>query len=175
MLKVDNRPTAARQADNEDIRVWTLGGPWVQVWKSPVGRTDLLWWGALQGGEWGRLSPSAYALSAEAGFQFPTMWKPWVRVGYYAGAGDKDNTDDRHETFVSGMNTPRLYAMTPFYNMMNLEDAFVQVMLLPHPRWSARVDYHQVRLNKPADLCTRAVVRSITLSMGLPDVPPGEL
>ncbi|MGQ9737785.1 MAG: alginate export family protein [Armatimonadota bacterium] len=152
VLKVDNRPVAARQADNEDIRVWTLGGHWVQVWKSPAGRTDLLLWGALQGGEWGRLSHSAYALSAEAGFQFPTMWKPWVRAGYYVGTGDKDNADDRHETFVSGMNTPRLYAMTPFYNMMNLEDAFVQVMLTPHPRWSGRIDYHYVQLNKSTDL-----------------------
>ncbi|MGQ9792014.1 MAG: alginate export family protein [Armatimonadota bacterium] len=152
VLKVDNRPVAARQADNEDIRVWTLGGHWVQVWKSPAGRTDLLLWGALQGGEWGRLSHSAYALSAEAGFQFPTMWKPWVRAGYYVGTGDKDNADDRHETFVSGMNTPRLYAMTPFYNMMNLEDAFVQVMLTPHPRWSGRIDYHHVQINKSTDL-----------------------
>ncbi|NSW80728.1 MAG: alginate export family protein, partial [Chthonomonadetes bacterium] len=113
VLKVDNRPLAARQADTEDIRVWTLGGHWVQVWNSPAGRTDLLLWGALQGGEWGRLSHSAFALAAEVGFQFPTLWKPWVRAGYYASSGDADNTDDRHETFVAGMNTPRLYAMTP--------------------------------------------------------------
>lgn len=152
VLKVDNRPTTGRQADTEDIRVWTFGGHWVQVWKSPAGRADLLLWGALQGGEWGKLSHSAYALAIESGFRFPTAWQPWVRVGYYASSGDKDNTDDRHETFVSGMNTPRLYALTPFYNLMNLEDAFVQVMLTPHPRWSGRIDYHHVQLNKSADL-----------------------
>ncbi len=152
VLKVDNRLLAARQADSEDIRVWTLGGHWAQVWNSAAGRTDLLLWGALQGGEWGQISHSAYALAAEAGFQFPTLWKPWVRAGYYVGSGDKDNTDDRHETFIAGMNTPRLYAMTPFYNTMNLEDAFVQVMFTPHPRWSARVDYHRLRLNRSSDL-----------------------
>ncbi len=152
VLKVDNRPLSARQADNEDIAVWTLGGHWAQVWKSTAGRTDLLLWGALQGGEWGKLSHQAYALSAEAGFQFPTMWKPWVRIGYYVGSGDGNNADDTHKTFLAGTNTPRLYAMTPFYNTMNLEDTFLQVMLSPHPRWSARIDYHRLRLNSSADL-----------------------
>lgn len=152
VLKVDNRPQAVRQADTEDIRVWTLGGHWVQVWNSTAGRADMLLWGALQGGEWGSLGHSAYALSAEAGFQFPTRWKPWVRIGYYVGSGDKDSADNRHETFVPGMNTPRLYAMTPFYNTMNLEDAFAQVLLALHPRWSARIDYHRLRLHKASDL-----------------------
>ncbi|MCS7308996.1 MAG: alginate export family protein [Armatimonadota bacterium] len=152
VLKVDNRPLAARQSDREDIRVWTLGGHWAQVWKSAAGRTDALLWGALQGGDWGQLRHSAYALAVEAGFQFPTEWKPWVRAGYYVGSGDGNNTDGTHGTFVAGMNTPRLYALTPFYNTMNLEDAFVQVMLTPHPRWTARVDYHRLRLHRSADL-----------------------
>jgi hypothetical protein len=152
VLKVDNRSLAARQADREDIRLWTLGGHWAQVWRSVAGRADVLLWGALQGGEWGQLRQSAYALAVEAGFQFPTRWKPWVRAGYYVGSGDEDSTDDTHGTFVAGMNTPRLYAMTPFYNTMNLEDTFVQAMFTPHPRWSARVDYHRLRLNRPADL-----------------------
>ncbi|MCS6831718.1 MAG: alginate export family protein [Armatimonadota bacterium] len=152
VLKVDNRPLAARQADGEEIRVWTLGGHWAQVWKSAAGRADLLLWGALQGGDWGQLRQSAYALAIEAGFQFPTQWKPWVRAGYYAGSGDGDNADGTHGTFVPGMNTPRLYAMTPFYNTMNIDDAFVQVVLAPHPRWTARVDYHRLRLNRSSDL-----------------------
>lgn len=152
VLKVDNRPLAARTADNESIGVWTLGTHWAQVWKSKAGRADLLLWGAVQGGEWGQLSHEAFALAAEAGFQFPTMWRPWVRIGYYAGSGDGDNTDDKHETFVPGMNTPRLYAMTPFYNTMNIEDVFAQVMLTLDARWSARIDYHQLRLARSADL-----------------------
>jgi len=152
VLKVDNRPLAARQADREDIRVWTLGGHWTQVWKSTAGRADMLLWGALQGGEWGQLRQSAYALALEAGFQFPTLWKPWVRAGYHLSSGDDNSTDDTHGTFVAGMNTPRLYAMTPFYNTMNIDDAFVQVMFTPHPRWSARVDYHRLRLSQAADL-----------------------
>jgi len=152
VLKVDNRPLAARQADNKDVRVWTLGGHWVQNWNSTAGRADALLWAALQGGEWGTLRHSAYALAAEAGFQFPTMWKPWVRVGYYLASGDGNNTDDTHKTFFPGANTPRVYAMTPFYNTMNLEDAFVQVMLTPHPRWSLRADFHWLRLQRGEDL-----------------------
>jgi hypothetical protein len=152
VLKVDNRPLAARQADTDEVRVWTLGGHWVQDWNSTAGRADLLLWAALQGGEWGRLSHSAYALAAEAGFQFPTTWKPWVRIGYYIGSGDDNNADDTHKTFFPGANTPRLYALTPFYNTMNLEDTFIQVMLTPHPRWSVRADFHRLRLQRSEDL-----------------------
>ncbi len=152
VLKVDNRPLPARQSDTEEIGVWTLGGHWAQVWKSAAGRTDLMLWAALQGGEWGKLSHSAFSLAVEAGFQFPTEWRPWVRIGYNAGSGDDNPADTTHKTFVPGMNTPRLYAQTPFYNTMNLEDIFVQVMLTPHPRWSARVDYHRLRLNRSSDL-----------------------
>lgn len=152
VLKADNRPLAARQADREDIRVWTVGGHWTQVWRSPSGRADALIWGAVQGGDWGQLRQESYALAAEAGFQFPTLWKPWVRAGYYVGSGDSNPADGKHGTFVAGMNTPRLYALTPFYTTTNLEDTFVQLLLAPHPRWTARVDYHRLRLHRSADL-----------------------
>lgn len=152
VLKVDNRPQAVRQADREEIGVWTLGGHWAQVWRSLAGRTDALVWGALQGGDWGQLRHSAFALGVEAGFQFPTMWSPWIRAGYYVGSGDDDPNDSTHATFIPGMNTPRLYALTPFYNTMNIEDAFVQLLLAPHPRWSVRLDYHRLRLHRSGDL-----------------------
>lgn len=151
VLKVDNRPLAARQADREDIRVWTLGAHWAQVWRSLAGRADAMVWGVLQGGDWGQLRQESFALAVETGFQFPTLWKPWVRAGYYVGSGDGDSADDKHGTFVGSMNTPRLYALTPFYNTANLEDAFVQVLLTPHPRWTARIDYHRLRLHRSTD------------------------
>jgi hypothetical protein len=75
-----------------------------------------------------------------------------VRVVYYLCSGDGDNADDTHKTFFPGTFTPRLYALIPFYNTMNLEDTFIQVMLTPHPRWSLRADFHRLRLQRREDL-----------------------
>ena len=150
--KADNRPATARQADREAIRLVTLGGHWAQVWKQPSGRTDVLLWGAVQSGDWGSLDHSGYALAAEAGRQFSTPWKPWVRAGYYRGSGDRDPGDGKHTTFMPATFTPRPYALTPFYNTMNLDDRFVQVLLTPGPKWSVRADYHRLRLDRSQDL-----------------------
>ena len=152
-VKVDNRPLAARQADRGDIAVHTGGGHAVIVADVEPGRIEGLLWGALQGGDWGDLNHSAWAFAVEGGYQLPSVpGAPWLRAGYDRSSGDDDPGDGDHRTFFQILPTARIYAQLPFYNLMNSEDLFAQLILKPHPKVTLRSDYHWLRLGERGDL-----------------------
>ena len=152
-LKVDNRPVAIRRADTKSIRIHTIGAHVVAVADAGPGRVDALAWGAGQSGDWGAQSHAAWAYAVEAGYQLPKCWgAPWFRVGVDQSSGDDDAGDDRHETFFQILPTARLYAQFPFFNMMNSQDLFAQLVLKPHPKVTVRTDYHYLRLTERKDL-----------------------
>ena len=156
LATTDNRPAPLRTAERGmDLDVNTVGGHLLHT--APVGsaRADLLLWGALQSGSWGSQDHQAYAFAAEAGIQPPLPMRPWIRAGYARGSGDETpeaTTGGDHETFFQILPTPRPYARTPFYNLMNNEDAFAQLVLRPDARTTLRTDFHRLRLTQPADL-----------------------
>lgn len=153
VLKTDNRPAPVRAADHNDIRLNTVGADYLRVMDLPAGRADLLLWGALQNGDWGTQKQRASALAAEVGYQpRNNSWHPWLRAGYFRSSGDSNAADARHETFLQVLPTPRIYARFPWFNQMNNEDRFVQVLLRPNPKWSVRADAHWLRLSDPHDL-----------------------
>jgi len=152
-LKADNRPLAVRQADKAAITIHTVGADVVTVVDARPGAIDALLWGAVQTGQWGALDQAAWAYAAEAGYQLPRVaWSPWLRVGYDQSSGDDDPTDGRHGTFFQLLPTARLYALTPFFNLMNNADLFGQVILTPHRRILVRTDYHWLQLTERQDL-----------------------
>jgi hypothetical protein len=154
-LKTDNRPTALRRADQENIRLTTLGGNYLSAVKTRHGTIDLLAWGVGQFGSWGNQTHRAGAVVFEGGWQ-PSgalaKYKTWVRAGYSRSTGDDNATDGRHTTFFQVLPTPRVYARFPFYNMMNMEDAYAQLRIKPHPRVTLRGDVHHLRLSNANDL-----------------------
>ncbi len=154
LVKTDNRSAAARNLDREKIALSTIGFNLVQT--APVGDSglvDVLFWGALQYGDWGELDQFSTAFAFETGYRFTGVaGKPWIRVGVFDGSGDDDATDDRHETFFQVLPTPRLYARMPAYNLMNSTDHFVQLFVEPGERWTLRGDYHGIGLSDDADL-----------------------
>ncbi len=147
-IKTDNRPFAARAADDEKIQVYTLGANYVKT----LGKVDLLAWGALQTGDWGALDHSGNALALEAGYQPTSKLRPWLRAGYYRASGDGNAADGDHKTFFTPLPTPRLYARFPFYNQMNSEDLFAQLILRPTPKLSLRSEAHSLKLAESSDL-----------------------
>lgn len=152
-VKVDNRPLAVRAADGDAIAVHTIGGHAVAVVDAGPGRVDGLVWGALQNGEWGRDHHDAWAWTLEAGYQLPRVpWAPWLRGGWTRSSGDDDPLDGRHRTFFQLIPTPRTYALFPFYNLMNLDDVFAQLVLQPHRRLLVRLDWHRLRVGEGRDL-----------------------
>lgn len=152
-VKTDNRPLAVRTADDQDIKVYTLGANIVKTLEIGAGKVDLLAWGALQGGDWGRLDHRANAFSLEAGFQ-PTRSRlgHWFRAGYYQSSGDANPADGKHGTFFSVLTTPRVYARFPFFNQMNSKDLFAQWIMRPSKKLVVRTEAHQLKLSNGSDL-----------------------
>lgn len=152
-IRVDNRPLPVRTADTGPLRVHTLGGHAITVADWGAARVDGLAWGAWQTGDWGALEHEAWSAALEAGVQVP-RWPlaPWLRAGVDVGSGDDDASDGTHRTFFQILPTARVYAQLPFFNGMNLEDRFVQLVLKPHPVVTVRTDLHALRLHESADL-----------------------
>jgi hypothetical protein len=154
VVKVDNRPSEARAQDQQDISLSSFGLHYIQTASLGAGQGDVLAWGVYQTGEWGKLDHEAWAWALEAGYQTPFLpWHPWLRTGYLRSSGDGYPTDHTHETFFQILPTVRQYASFPFFNMMNSEDGFVQLLLRPIPqKLTLRSDLHFLRLTEARDL-----------------------
>ena len=154
VVKTDNRPLVARTADTEHINIGTYGGHYLQTVQSSAGTIDLLAWGVLQKGSWGRLAQRAGALAIEAGWQPPVISavRPWLRGGFDYGSGDGNPNDSTHGTFFQSLPTPRVYARFPFFNMMNNRDAFGELILRPSKAFTIRADIHSLALANRNDL-----------------------
>jgi alginate export protein len=154
VTKTDNRPAAVRAADHANIRIWTLGGHYVNAFKTAAGIFDVMGEGALQYGDWGVQQQRAGMADLEAGYQPNILGrlKPWIHGGYYYGSGDKKPNDNIHGTFFQLMPTPRAYARFPFFNMENNVDRFGILTLHPHPRFTIHTEAHALRLASGADL-----------------------
>jgi len=153
LTKTDNRPLAVRQGDHHNIRIGTYGGDFLTAIPAGPGQFDVVGWGALQDGRWGTQEHRAGAAAVEAGYQFlHVASKPWVRGGWWRSSGDNNPNDNTHGTFFELLPTPRNYARTPIYNLMNLEDEFVQVIDRPAKKWELRSDLHWLQLTSGKDL-----------------------
>ncbi len=133
--------------------IWTLGTDLLHVEPVGPGQVDLLLWGLGQFGHWQSLDHRAWALAAEAGYQLPDLpWRPWFRAGFDMGSGDDDPNDGLHTTFFQMLPTARMYAQFPFYNMMNNQDTFAQLLLWPSKQWHIRSDFHVLYVTEENDL-----------------------
>lgn len=153
ILKTDNRPTAIRRGDTENIRIETFGGHSIHAFTIRAGTLDAVAWGAVQTGRWGTQVQRAFAMDFEGGFQpkvLPKL-KPWIRGGFTYGSGDGNPGDNRHETFFQVLPTPRPYARFPFFNMMNNTDRFGALILRPHSKITVSSEFHSLRLTESND------------------------
>jgi hypothetical protein len=151
---LDNRPEPVRLADKgEAASIHTIGAHVAHVHAIGSGKADMLVWAAGQMGDWQGQTHQAWDYVAEAGYQLPDVWgAPWLRGGINSGSGDTDPNDGTHNTFHQLLPTARTYAQFPFYNMMNNQDVFLQLILRPHKRVSVRTDGHWLRATTSSDL-----------------------
>ena len=153
LTKTDNRPLALRQADHRNIRLGTYGGDLLTAIPAGPGSLDLLFWGALQNGNWGVQNDRAGAAAIEGGYRLTSVASsPWLRAGWFRSTGDNHPGDNTHNTFFQILPTPRIYARTPFYNLMNSTDEFVQLADNPSRKVALRADLHGLRLTSANDL-----------------------
>ena len=154
IVKTDNRPLGARRVDLGNIRMDTFGGHSLHAVSTGAGGIDVLLWGAAQTGRWGNQKQRAYAIDVEGGFQpkFAACLKPWMRGGFTLGSGDSNPNDDVHGTFFQVLPTPRPYARSPFFNMMNNRDAFGILTVRPHAIVTVSSEFHSLGLSDVNDL-----------------------
>lgn len=151
---IDNRPDNQRPLlSQQSLQIHTIGTHWLTLQKVGIGAVDGLLWGAYQFGDWSNQNHQAYAFDIEAGYQFTDMpLKPWLRAGYFQGSGDSNANNNKHSTFFQVLPTVRLYAKFPFFNMMNLNDAFTQFLVTPTSNIKVGIDFHHLALNSTNDL-----------------------
>ena len=153
VLKTDNRPLPVRTADHHNIRLGTYGADLLTSFQAGHGKADFMAWGVLQSGNWGAQSDSANAVAVEGGYQLNHLAStPWLRAGYYRGSGDNNPSDNNHNTFFQILPTPRVYARTPFFNLMNNQDTFVQIIDRPAKKLELRSDLRWLKLVSSSDL-----------------------
>lgn len=153
--KTDNRAVTARNDPSErqaQVEVHSIGAHALQAMPTAAGVFDGYVWGVGQFGDWGVLNHGAWAWSAELGWQPALPWKPWLRAGYARSSGDDDANDGTHHTFFQMLPTARVYAFSTFYNLMNTEDASVELLLRPRPGLTSRTEWHNLRLTEANDL-----------------------
>ncbi len=154
LAKTDNRPVEIRGNDRGNLRLWTGGGHLIAAHQSSAGTMDFLTWFAGQTGDWANQEHSGLAYAVEGGFQpkvLPSL-KPWIRAGVFQSTGDGNPNDDEHRTFFQILPTPRIYARFPFFNLMNLEDYFAELILRPHAKVLLRADVRSLQLSQSKDL-----------------------
>lgn len=135
-----------------DLDIHMLGGHAVGTYNVGPGVFDVLLWGGVQTGDWYDMDHNAFAVDAEAGYQFTDVFaKPWIRAGYYIGSGDSSPGDGDHETFFQMAPGTRKYELLPYCDLMNTEDLFVQLLTFPTEKLMVRADYHVIRLNEEND------------------------
>lgn len=154
LVVADNRSLPARRAARgQRLEIHTLGANAVQLLPLGPGMADGMVYFYGQFGDWQRLDHRAWAYGVEAGYQLPKVWgTPWLRAGINTGSGDSSPNDDTHKTFFQMLPTAWLYAQFPFYNMMNNQDVFAQLILKPHPMVAVRADFHWLKLKESKDL-----------------------
>ncbi len=150
-MKTGNRTHVVRALDHHNIRPTTIGRHAMGLFGRDGGKIDLLIWGAVQFGRWGLLDHRATAIAIEAGYQFIAPWKPWLRAGYFRSTGDGNADDGTHSTFFQVLPTPRIYTRFPFFNLMNNDDIFGQILLKPVSKLSTQY-VHYLRLRSRQDL-----------------------
>jgi hypothetical protein len=151
---VDNRPAAKSPLLNQQpLALHTVGAHLLTLQNVGANSIDGLLWGAYQFGDWTNQQQSAWAFDAELGYQRTDLpLKPWLRAVYYTSSGDNNADDGHHNTFFSMLPSGRLYAKFPFYNLMNVQDAFVEFIVSPTDNTKITIDFHHLALANSNDL-----------------------
>lgn len=160
VLRYDDDRHVTQRPDNMgltatrvDVGITNVGGTLVGVYPLAGGHADVLAWGVLQRGDWYGQPHRAGSVAFEAGYQWSaTPGAPWLRAGLLHASGDDSPTDNEHGTYFPVLPTVRRFSQTTAFSIMNVDDAFVQLMVKPTRRLNLRLDVHRVHLASAADL-----------------------
>jgi hypothetical protein len=150
---VTARPdNTGKSATSADIGIATVGAHLVGARSAGPGELDGMVWIAGQFGHWYEQDHRGFAITGEAGYQWPEIaWAPWIRGGVSWFSGDGNAQDATHGTFFPMVPTVRRYSQSTLYSMMNLQNVMLQTMLQPRKDVTLRIDGHFLTLANRAD------------------------
>ncbi|SEM69601.1 Alginate export [Nitrosomonas marina] len=156
---VDNRSLETRPRLNEEkVDLHTIGAHLLSLQQVGPGSIDSLLWGAYQFGRWTDQDHQAWAISAELGYQWSRLpFKPWLRAIYYQSSGDGNAEDNTHKTFFSMVPSGRIFAKFPFFDQMNIRDAFIELNVTPTEKSQVSINLHHLTLANDNDLLYRGL------------------
>lgn len=145
----DNSGLAAVRAD---VRVLTGGASIAGAYPSSAGTTDVTLWAAAQRGHWYEQAHRGRAATAAVGHRATRVaGRPWLRAGVAWASGDRDGSDDRHDTFFPMLPSGDRLSTLNAYALMNVRDRWTTLELAPHRALDLRAGLHGVRLASAAD------------------------
>jgi hypothetical protein len=83
VLKTDNRPSVVRRVDTGHINIGTYGGYYLHIVSTKPGAFDILFWGAIQNGSWGRLAHQAGAVASKYASQIVSPGIKWQQFSRF--------------------------------------------------------------------------------------------
>jgi hypothetical protein len=160
---IDNRSLNVRPwLNDQGLNIHTLGAHFLSLHQLESGSLDALLWSAYQFGDWTGQKHEAWAISAELGYQWIKLpFKPWLRAIFYQSSGDGNPEDDKHQTFFSKVPSGRIFAKFPFYNLMNIQDLFLEIIASPMPKTQVNINLHHLSLTNSHDLLYRGLGASL--------------
>ncbi len=139
-------------AISDSVLINSIGFNYSKVFDTKEGSLDFVLYYIYQFGKWGNLDHSANAYCIDLGYKFKSLYlEPYFRVGYFRASGDKNPYDNKHTTFTPYLYTPRLYALFPFYNQMNISDFSVYLGLKLTEDFNLALEYHDLNLTSKED------------------------
>lgn len=113
--------------------------------------------GAYQNGQVRDQSLSAFAVTAGAGYNFATAWKPRLWAEYNYASGDDDPLDNDVETFQNLFPTNhKFYGYMDLFSWQNLHNPMISFRVTPVKPVTVQVDYHAFWLASTDDAAYRA-------------------
>jgi hypothetical protein len=115
------------------------------------GDTDLLLWGALQKGDWGRVDQNAWAVLADLGHRFDDLpGKPAFHLAGEQSSGDTPGKD--HRTFFNVLPTNhKFYGSMDYLAFSNLRDLYLESLFSAGQAVKVRAAFHDFHLSEDTD------------------------
>ncbi len=145
----DDRRDVVKEGKN--IFIHSPGLSLITVQKLGPGELDFVLWGTYQLGGFRELKQNAFALIGEVGYQFETVFKPWVRAGIAYASGDDNLNDDTRKTFFNITPTNhKWYGYADQIALSNIQNIYAQLKL-SYSIFDLLIDLHTFSLASDKD------------------------
>jgi hypothetical protein len=147
LLKTSNNAIPIR----DSVTINSIGFNYSKIFENPNNIFSFVGYYNYQFGTYGKLKHNANAYLIDIGYKIKNNLEPHFRIGYFRSTGDNNSQDNKHNTYFSFIYTPRLYALFPFYNQMNISDFYISLYLKLSSKANMFLQYNDLNLSSKWD------------------------